>query len=244
MLAPAREDPLALAAAAVLACGPDAALSHASSAYLWGFLRRWEPPPEVTLTRGDRRPRGIHTHRCPSLKAHDTTQQRGVNVTSPERTILDMAPRLSARQLTRMVNDARLSGHLHLATLSDVLTRNHHHPGTKLLTPFAEHLTNPTRSTFEDEFLAFVAHYGLPVPQINVKLNGREVDVLFPDHKLIVELDGWGFHNDRHAFETDRERDAENLRLGYRTVRITRERFTQAPDREAARLHEILRARG
>ena len=94
------------------------------------------------------------------------------------------------------------------------------------------------------EFLAFVAHYGLPVPQINVKLNGREVDVLFPDHKLIVELDGWGFHNDRHAFETDRERDAENLRLGYRTVRITRERFTQAPDREAARLHEILRARG
>ncbi|MFL5860866.1 MAG: type IV toxin-antitoxin system AbiEi family antitoxin domain-containing protein [Solirubrobacteraceae bacterium] len=238
---PARDDPPALAAAAVLACGPHAVLSHASAAYLWGFLPRWEPPPEVTLTQGDRRPRGIVTHRCQSFKRRDVRRQLGVLVTSPARTVLDIAPRLTTRQLTRMVNDARRSGHLHLATLTDLLARNPLHPGTKLLRPFAEHPTNPTRSGFEDDFLVFVARYGLPVPQINVKLNGREVDVLFPDHKLIVELDGWGYHKDRHAFESDRERDAENLRLGHRTIRITEERFTQTPDREAARLHEILR---
>jgi hypothetical protein len=58
-LAPAREDPVALAAAAVLACGSHAVLSHASAAYLWGFLRYWEPPPHVALRRrpGRGRPR-------------------------------------------------------------------------------------------------------------------------------------------------------------------------------------------
>ena len=78
---------------------------------------------------------------------------------------------------------------------------------------------------FEDEFLAFVQRYGLPTPQINVIVHGREVDAYFPDAKLIVEADGWAFHNDRQAFESDRERDAENLRHGLNTLRITKQRM-------------------
>jgi very-short-patch-repair endonuclease len=69
------------------------------------------------------------------------------------------------------------------------------------------------------------------------------VDALFPAHKLIVELDSWGFYRDRTAFATDRERDAEALLHGYATIRITWERLRDAPDREAARLREILDAR-
>jgi hypothetical protein len=117
------------------------------------------------------------------------------------------------------------------------------HPGARLLRPFSEDHTNPTRSAFEDDFLAFVARYGLPTPQINVHVNGREVDAYFPEHNLIVELDGWDYHKDREAFESDRERDAENLRHGLKTLRITKERMTQTPDREAARLQEILERR-
>ena len=82
--------------------------------------------------------------------------------------------------------------------------------------------------------------YGLPTPHINVHVNGREVDAYFPEHNLIVELDGWEFHKDREAFESDRERDAENLRHGLKTLRITKQRMTQTPDREAGRLQEIL----
>ena len=239
-LAPARVDPPALAAAAVLAGGPDAVASHASAAFLWGFVARWQPPPEITLTAGDRRPRGILTHRCPSLKRRDIRRQLRVPVTSPARTILDIAPRLTAKQRTRLVNDARRDGYLHPDSFTDILARNPYHPGTKLLTPFADTSTNPTRSPFEDEFLAFVQRYGLPTPQINVIVNGREVDAYFPDAKLIVEADGWDFHKDREAFEDDRERDAENLRHGLKTLRITKQRMTQTPDREAARLNEIL----
>ncbi len=238
-IGPRREDPVSRAAAAVLACGPDAVLSHASAASLWGFGVRWAFPLEVTAEGRRQRP-GILTHRCPSLKRRDMRRQLGVPVTSPARTILDIAARLTVKQRTRLVNDARRDGFLHPDSFTDVLARNPLHPGTRLLRPFAENSTNPTRSPFEDDFLAFIQKYRLPTPEINVKVRGREVDAYFPEHNLIVELDGWDYHKDREAFESDRERDAENLRHGLKTLRITKQRMTQTPDREAARLREIL----
>jgi very-short-patch-repair endonuclease len=78
------------------------------------------------------------------------------------------------------------------------------------------------------------------MPQINVRVNGHEVDALFPEQKVIVECDGYETHRDRGSFESDRERDAENLRHGFRTVRLTRERLLTKPGREAKRLREIL----
>ncbi|MFZ1995937.1 MAG: hypothetical protein WAU75_17640 [Solirubrobacteraceae bacterium] len=238
-IGPRRDDPISRAAAAVLACGDGAALSHSSAATLWGLEARWSFPLEVTA-KGRRDRPGITAHRCQSLTRRDVTHEQGIPITTRARTILDMAPRLSTKALTRLVNDARRAGHLHPATFQDILQRNPYHPATKLLTPFAEDPVNPTRSTFEDEFLAFIKTYNLPPPQVNVHVNGREVDALFPAHKLIVEADGWEFHRDREAFEDDRERDAENLRHGIATVRVTRDRIGHTPDREAARLNEIL----
>jgi hypothetical protein len=242
-LAPARVDPPALAAAAVLAGGPNAVASHASAAFLWGFVARWQPPPEITLAAGDRRPRGILTHRCRSLERRDVRRQLGVPTTSPARTILDIAPRLTTKTLTRMVNDARLEGQLKLGALADVLERNRLHPGTKLLRRFVEDPTNPTRSWFEDVFPGFAQRHGLPEFELNAWVNGREVDVLFRKQRVIVELDGRRYHMDEEAFENDRERDAENLKHGHVTVRITQERFEGAADYEAARLQEILQGR-
>ena len=220
----AREDPVGRASAGVLACGPDAALSHGSAASLWGFAERWTFPLEVT-TKGKRTRPGILTHRCRLLTPRDITRHWAIPVTTPARTVLDVAPRLTTRQLTRLVNDALRTRDLRPAALQDVLQRNRYHPGAKLLTPFAENQSNPTNSDFEDEFLAFTAKYGLPTPQINVKINGRQADAYFPEHHLIVECDGWEFHKDRAAFEDDRERDAENLRHGTPTVRVTKRRL-------------------
>jgi hypothetical protein len=238
--APARQDAQARIAAAVLAGGPDAVASHASAAFLWGFVSLYEPPPEITLTQGDRRPRHILTHRCPSLQPRDVTHQRGVPTTTRARTALDLAPRLTKKQLTRLVNDGRRDGHLRLDALHDIINRNPLHPGTKLLRPFVESTSNPTNSGFEDDFIAFTEKYGLPTPLINATVNGKQVDAYFPDHTLIVECDGWAFHKDRAAFEDDRERDAHQLAHGIATVRITKKRLKQRPDREANRLTTIL----
>jgi hypothetical protein len=240
-IAPARTDPPALAAAAVLACGPHAALSHASAAYLWGLIRHWPTTPEVALIPGDRRPRHIRTHRCPSLQPRDITRQHGVPTTTRARTLLDLAPSLTHAQLTRLVHDERREGRIHQAALTDIIARNPLHPGTKLLRPFAEDRANPTASGLEDLFRAFIKKYDLPEPIINFNLRRKQPDAYFPEHNLIVELDGWDFHKDREAFEEDRERDAENLRHGTPTIRITEQRLTHDPDREAQRLHEILK---
>lgn len=238
--APARRDPEARIAAAVLAGGSDAVASHATAAWLWGFLPRWEPPPEISLPTGDRRPRHVLIHRCPSLRPGDVTRQRGLSTTTPARTALDIAPRLTRKQLTRLVNDARHDGHLRRASLQDVVDRNPLHPGTKLLTPFIDSPQNPTNSSFEDDFLAFVDKYGLPRPEVNFPFNGRRLDAFFPEHGVIVECDGWEFHKSREAFEEDRERDADHLDNGLITVRLTKTRFDAMPDREAARLKRIL----
>jgi hypothetical protein len=169
------------------------------------------------------------------------TRQHGVPTTTPARTALDIAPQLTKKQLTRLVNDALRERHVRPAALEDVLDRNPLHPGTKLLRPFLESRHNPTNSDFEDDFLAFVANYNLPTPLINFPFNGRKLDAFWPEHGVIVECDGWDFHKDRDAFEDDRERDADHLDHGLSTVRITKPRFDRSPDREAARLKRILR---
>jgi hypothetical protein len=243
-IAPPRQDPQALIAAAVLAGGPAAVASHASAAWLWGFLPRYEPPPEISLPTGDRRPRHILTHRCPSLQPRDITRQRGVPTTTPARTALDMAPRLSRKELTRLVNDQLRDAYLKRAALQDVVERNPLHPGTKLLKRFVEQPTNPTRSWFEDVFPAFAEKYGLPAYELNAWVNGREVDVLFRQQRVIIELDSRTYHMDDEAFEDDRERDADHLDHGLITVRITKQRFEERPDAEAARLLRILDRRG
>jgi hypothetical protein len=91
--------PLARADAAVLACGPRAALSHDSAAALYG-LRRWPPVPEISSALQHRRP-GIRTHQTRTLTRADITTREGIRVTTPARTIIDIAPRLTDRQLTR-----------------------------------------------------------------------------------------------------------------------------------------------
>jgi hypothetical protein len=238
-IGPRRNDPVSRAAAAVLACGPGALLSHQSAASLWGLLARWSFPLHVTA-RGERERPGILTHRCQSLNSSDNSLQLGVKVTSRARTVLDIAPHLTQKQLTRLVNDARRNHHLGLDALNDVITRNPRHPGTKLLKPFIDDPSNPTASHLEDLFRAFIKRYNLPEPVINFNLRRKQPDAYFPEHNLIVELDGWEFHNDRHAFETDRERDAENLRHGTPTIRMTEQRLTHAHQREAQRIREIL----
>lgn len=234
--------PLARAAAAVLACGDGAVLSHGSAASLWGLDKHWAMPFEVIAKSRRERP-GITVHRSATLARRDATRQLGVRVTTPARTVLDNAPRLTDKGLTRAVNDGRHARILSLDGLADVLDRNPRHPGTARLLPFVTQPRGLTRSELEDAFVAFAEQYGLPTPETNVPLNGYVADVLFRAERVIVEIDSIEFHLDRGAFESDRNRDADQLAAGFQTVRVTEERMKKQPAREAARLQAILEAR-
>jgi len=236
--------PLERAAAAVLACGPGAALSHAAALALWGFTGHWPTSFDVTVTTRNPRPRGITVHRSRVLGRQDIRVQLGIRATSPARTLIDCAPGTPARQLTRRVNDALHTPFLTREQLADVCARFPTHPGARLVKPLAGCTDGPTRSHQEDDFPAFCERYGLPRPEMNALVAGHEVDAVFVAQKLIVELDSWEFHQDRGAFETDRNRDADTLAAGFATVRITYDRFHHQPDLEAQRLGKILSARG
>ena len=227
------------AAAAVLACGPDAVLSHRSALALWG-LARWPRAIHVAVPT-DRRPKGVNVHRVKDLIGRDRRTHQGIRVASPARALLDCAPRLTDKALTRAFNDGRRAGLLRSDAVADVVARFPHHPGAGRLTRFIDVKGGPTRSEWEDEFPAFCEQYGLPEPIMCTHVAGYEVDALFVEEKVIVELDGWGFHSDREAFESDRERDADTLAAGHHTVRVTWERIHERPAKEAARLREILR---
>jgi very-short-patch-repair endonuclease len=235
------KDPMDRAHGAVLACGDRAVLSHQSAATLWGIYRHWQRPFHVTDV-SEHRHRGIAVHRS-SLHPHDRTRQLGLPVTSPARTLLDNAPRMTRKALTRAVNDLRRQGFLNLSDLVELLIRAPRHPGARRLRPFAHTQRGPTRSEFEDAFHAFTRRFGLPNALVNTTLHGLEVDAYFPDHGVIVELDGWDFHSSRDSFESDRDRDATMLALGIVTVRITWERLFERPEREAGRLLRILERR-
>jgi very-short-patch-repair endonuclease len=222
--------PIPIAAAVVLACGDDAVLSHDSAVALWGF-GRWPTRQEV-IAPHQRRRKGIVSHRSATLTPHDVTVQYGIRVTTPARTICDIAPRRTDDQLLEAVDDARAGGYLGPTALKELIGR------CRRLSRLVDPDSGPTRSKLERAFKRFAKKYELPPYRLNVWLHGYEVDVVFDAEKLIVELDGWIFHRGRRSHDENRERDTHLKDHGFDTIRITSKRLGE---REAARLHRILR---
>ena len=226
--------PLATAMAAVLACGPDAVLSHRSAAALWRIVPRWPTATEVTAPTKHRLT-GIYVHRSP---AADATIHYGIRVTTPARTLVDLADVLTPRQLMRALNEAQVIRLVSAKELTTLLTR---YPGrrTSRLTPER----GATRSYLEDDFVRFLKRHRLPLPEFNQQIAGHEVDAVYREQHLVIELDSRQFHATPHAFEHDRDRDADLLNAGFSTLRITHHRLKHQPTKEANRLSTILRSR-
>jgi len=238
------QNPIERAHAALLAGGRRSALAGSSALVLWGIWKRWEQPLEIVIG-ADRRPSGLVVHHSHTLERRDITSVQGLRVTSAARTLLDTARRLTEKQLTRAVNDLRLRNLLTLNALVDVIERNPTHRGVTLLRPLLEVAQpEPTRSELEDAFLRVVGDHQLPRPQTNVLISGHRVDAYFPEHRLVVELDGWGSHKTRTAFVEDRRRDAEILaETGITTVRFVYDDTLHRGEATAARLKKIIEGR-
>ena len=101
-----------------------------------------------------------------------------------------------------------------------------------------------TRSDAEDRFLSLVAKAQLAAPETNVRLSPYEVDALWRDQSLIVEIDGFAVHSTRVAFERDRARDAELQARGLRVIRVTWRQLVDEPEAVVARLARALNAPG
>jgi very-short-patch-repair endonuclease len=207
--------------AAVLACGDSSVLSHHAAAALWG-IREWHGDIDVTVTRGQPRSRrGVRVHRA-RLDDRERTRHHGIPITTPARTLRDLAPLIPRRDLDRAVEQAiimRLPGHAELEI---------------------EHPPSLTRSEAEARLLELIRAAELPAPLTNVRVHGYEVDLYWPAHRLVLEVDGFAYHSSRAAFERDRLKDARLAAHGVRVSRVTWRQLAGTPEAVLARLAAAL----
>ncbi len=97
-----------------------------------------------------------------------------------------------------------------------------------------------TRSTAERRLLKLIREAQLPHPLTNSRTKGYELDFLWPEQRLVVEVDGRRFHGHRAAFERDRRRDATLVAAGYRVIRVTWRQITEEPLAVVATLAQAL----
>ena len=219
--------PLTESMAAVLALGDGSLLSHYPAAVLWGIRPPAPGPIEVTVIGRDARgPDEISVHRVAGLDPADATRKDGVPVTSPARTLLDLAADVTHRELNRASDEARVH---HLVTdlsLNEQFQRYPHHRGTAALAKAIQTEPALTRSEAERAFLELIRAARLPEPETNVRIGRHEVDFLWRAQKLVVEVDGYAFHSSRSSFERDRRRDADLAATGIRVLRATWRQIT------------------
>jgi hypothetical protein len=209
--------------AAVLACGPNAVLSYASAAKLWE-IRGSRGPIEVTRRSGHRRPHGIRLHQTRSLPPEHVTVEAGIPVTTPERTLLDLAARFDARQLERALVAADRAKCIRWPELRQVIEEGAGRKGRGMLRRLCAQVDPravETRSNPEIDFLALCRKANLPTPQVNVLVEGKLVDFLWPKERLIVEVDSYRYHGDPPAFEQDSESTVTLMMAGYKVLRPT-----------------------
>jgi very-short-patch-repair endonuclease len=227
--------------AAVLSCGSTAVLSHHAAAALWGIRPPTTGDVDVTVTRQLRPRAGVRIHRARALDPREVTLRAGIPVTAPPKTLLDLATVLDQRSLARAVEEAEVQR----LVRRDALETPRGRRGAAALRRVLDLGHEPafTRSEAEAKLLALIRAARLPAPEVNARIGGYEVDFLWRDRRLVVEVDGFAYHSSREAFERDRRKDADLQALGLNTTRLTYRQIAHEPEATIALLAAALSMR-
>jgi very-short-patch-repair endonuclease len=218
--------PRARELAAAFAGGPEARVSHRNAACLAGLLEADRDINRVEVTmprRMRRRIEGVRIHRVRDLRADEVTVLDGIPVTTPARTLLDIAETESRRVVEQAYATALRKRLVTSDAMREIVERHPTHRGAPLWRRLLAQHEAPafTRSRAEEKLLALTERAGLPRPQLNVQVLGHEVDFVWRDARVIAEVDGYAFHASSASFGADRRRDAELTAAGYRVLRFT-----------------------
>jgi hypothetical protein len=207
--------------AATLAVG--GVLSHAAAAAAWELRPTSAAAIEVTV-RGDGgrdRRAGLRVHRSTTLTPAQVTAHRGgIPITTPARTIIDLAHRLRRRELEYIVDLADQRG---LVDFDDLRRAT----PTSLKALLQDYDPPKTRSEHERRFLALCDAHKIPPPETNAIIEGVEVDFVWRARRLVVEVDGYRYHRSPSRFESDREKDVHLTTRGWRVLRFTWRQVTR-----------------
>ena len=209
--------------AAVLACGTGAVLSHRSAAALWGFGDEHPNYIDVSVRRAsEARLTGVRCHRRPSLPSSEVELRRGIPLTQPVRTFLDLATVTGPKTLERAINAADKLEVIDADSLRRALEDHPGQPGIRLLRHV---LDKDTFRLSDDElerlFRPLAAAAGLPTPLTKFMVDEFEVDFFWPDLGLVVETDGWRYHRTPSAQTRDALRFQVHVAAGRTPLRFS-----------------------
>jgi hypothetical protein len=227
--------------AAVKACGSGAVLSHFAAAAVLGLVEWDGRDPEVTVVgTATRVHSGIRVHRTAGLDRLDVARHRRLAVTSPARTLVDLAGILGYRPLRRAVRQAQALRHVDVGKLAETLARLGPRRGVRKLRRILATGPAPTRSVLEDVVLDLMLGGGLEHPDVNTPLvlRGRRVipDFRWPRQRLVVEADSAAWHDDKVSREDDADRQALLEAHGERVIRVTWAQAIGQPGQTLARI--------
>jgi very-short-patch-repair endonuclease len=226
----------------VLACGPEAVLSHASAAALWAIAALACERIEVSVP-GNRcpRPAGVLVHRRSNLRRCDLARRDGIPVTSAACTLIDLAPRLRLSALEAAVNEADRLDLVDPERLRRFATCAPRRPGLPAVRAVLDRRTFAlTDSELERRFRRPVRAAGLPQPLTQAWLNGFRVDFHWPDLGLVVETDALRYHRTPGRQAADRARDQVHAAAGLTCLRFTHAQVCYEPGRVASVLAAVI----
>jgi very-short-patch-repair endonuclease/predicted transcriptional regulator of viral defense system len=239
--------PLAREMAAVLACGEGAVLSHRSAAAFWRLLPYLaQYPVHVTVPiRALAQRTGIRIHRVQELPPDEITRPNGIPITTPARTILDIAAEVTVAELEQAIATAERNHRTNRRQLLLLLARYPGRRGSRSLRALLDRGTKPalTRSKPERRLLELLRKAGLPAPEVNYKTERYELDLYWPEQRFAVEIDSLWTHGSESSFESDRRRDAELAADGIQVMRITDVGIADEPERQVALIAQALARR-
>jgi very-short-patch-repair endonuclease len=219
-------------------------LSHRSAAALWeiGTERRSEIDISVTRRCELKRP-GLRVRGRPTLPPEDIAIRGGIPVTTPVRTLIDVAIELEPLALERSINEADKRDLIDPETLRVELGGYAGEPGVKPLRSLLDKRTfRLSDSDLEVLFRPIAMEAGLPLPLSKQIVNGFEVDFFFPDLALVVETDGLRYHRTPSTQARDVRRDRAHVLAGMISLRFTHYEIKYESARVRSELRQIATA--
>jgi very-short-patch-repair endonuclease len=230
--------------AAVLAGGEGALLSHRDAAALWNLRQTNRTAIDVTVpcARRRHRPR-ITLHSSGEIHPDDRAEVDGIPVTSVARTLLDLAEVVWTEKLRRAYEAAERHWLLDMHAVNELLARSNGRRGLSALLALLDYDPREaleSKSDLESRFLDLVREAGLPLPQLNVLVEGFLIDAYWPQARLVVELQSWEHHGHRQAFERDSSKLARLQVAGFRALPVTDRHLRYERERIAASIRAVL----
>ena len=211
---------------AVLAYGGEAHVSHQPAASLWGLWPHWRADVHVTVPgRAVRRHPGLKPHRA-ALPAEDRAKRHGIPVTSPARTIHDIASLVAPKDLARAFEEARRR---RLVGVEELKKRKRLPAALRTLLEAATHDRGFTRSGMERRLRELCRQAQLPEPAANYRTAAGEIDLAWPECGLAVEFDSWEFHRTPEAQDRDANKTTRLQAAGWFVIRVSELRLRRFP---------------